>query len=177
MDYYRCYYGHQIETLTTISYNKINQKEIQNNVADLTLETPLYFNYYLTENNDDLALFYTNDGLSINTQEKDSEFTFSEEKPAILFIFAQIPQGYRAFKRNNRQNDQEGEEVMVTENFYYYENKPDISYLFFDIKKDSTITSSYVYSFIFKIYKTFSGNFDYTNIRGIFTDTQSNEKI
>lgn len=172
VDCYQCYYGNQLELNTFCDYGSINQNLITNNLKEYA-ETDKYFYFDFTylSNQDDVSGFLNRTDLFFTDLDKDYlKLTGSQSE---LVIFAQIPANYKVVKRNNVQHQIDDDNiVMITDNFYFFANRPNISYCVLDLYKDETKTENYVYPFLFKIN---SENKD--NIRNSKIDLVLNEVV
>ena len=166
---YQCFYGNEIELSIECDYDYLNGKHLlQNDLKDKNDD--FYFDYYVLNNSEEVSAFLDNKDLRFKQSDVDT-IKRSRELIQVVFI-AQIPNEYKAFKRNNFQfRKSESEEIYLTSNFYTYGNRKDISYCFFFVIKDGKISEKYVYSFVIKIDKNFF-EFDKTSsIRGILSDS------
>lgn len=75
------------------------------------------------------------------------------DETSMLYVFTQIPSGYKAYKRDNVQKKLDNKEVLVTDNLYYFLNNLNFYYCEIDLKVDETITENYAFAFYF-IYST-----------------------
>jgi hypothetical protein len=173
-DVYRCFYGNAIETKTTLSYQAITQKELQNNLKDYSGKDTFSFSYAFCKTQAEVTQFLqTTSGLQVDPAEAKNDFVLAADN-GFLFAYAQIPEGYHAFKRNNQQESQsDGSEILVTESFFYYGKRPSISYLYFDVLEDPTILQPSVFAVVYRINGTYLKNLDTTGIRGILSDTST----
>lgn len=166
---YQCFFGNEIELSLSCSYDFLNdKKELQN---DITSDDGLYhFNYYVLRTIEEVNTFYNNQDIVFSSSDK--ELLSDDESYTKIVFIAQIPKGYRAFKRNNFQyRKSENEEIFLTSNFYTYNKRREVAYCFFDVIKNDEIKENYIYSFVIKIDKEFIDFSDETDIRGIISDT------
>lgn len=101
--------------------------------------------------------FFSTKGYSFSNKEIEKNTVFQEDE-ILVYFFVQIPKGYEAFKRNNIQGilPNEKDQILLTDNFYFYGSRPDIFYCNIDIKKEETITQDHLFSFYFSISTVFS---------------------
>lgn len=114
----------------TINMKIVNRGNIEN------LEKDYYANIYVIKNTNELNTFYNNEGKSIDTNEKKLYKTVPENY-FYLYIDALIPEGYKAYKRNNTQTIIDNKAILITDNLYYYQSKDDIYHLLIDVLKNN----------------------------------------
>ena len=171
---YQCYYGKEIPLSLSLPYDDIKDKELQNDILNLNLESPLYFNDYLIENDEDTNAFLKTDGLSY-TKDDISLLDFKTNSDVKLIFFVQIPKGYKVGRKENIQEKENDTEIFITPNFYFYQNRTTISYFTINLEKDDTVTSNTIYSTVLLIRSTFVDTLKNTNIRGILLEEATNE--
>ena len=166
---YQCFYGNEIELNMTCRYDYIDNKdELQNELSEV--EGTYHFGYYVLNTTDDVSKLLGNINFDFSSNDIDT-LNANSDQTKIVFV-AQIPSGYKAFKRNNFQyRKSENEEIFLTSNFYTYGKRKDIAYCFFDVIKDSEIKENYIYSFVIKVNKDFFEFDSNTSIRGILSDS------
>lgn len=170
VDCYQCFLGNMIVSSITKDYSSINQKQIQH--GDFILEKEYYSNYYVINSNEDLNSFYLNNEIIIDESEKNRYSILDEESKSRCYFINQIPRGYKAYKRNNVQQELNDESIiLITTNFYYYLSNTDISYCYIDIRKDDTVKEDYVYSFFYEYDKYYQDVIKDNSIRIIYNLT------
>lgn len=167
IDCYQCFLGNMIVSSISMDYSSINKKQIQHD--DFILDKDYYSNYYVINNNVELNNFYSNNELNIDENEKNRNLSFDEENKSRCYFINQIPKGYKAYKRNNVQQELKDESiVLITTNFYYYLSNTDISYCYIDIKKDDSVKEDYIYSFFYEYDKYYANIIKNNSIRIIY---------
>lgn len=170
MNAYQIYYGPGYSLTTHLSYDKINGKALQNDISTYSGEDTFYFNSYLIQSQEELNLFYLTDSLVIENSELTEYFHFKNSS-LLFFVFAQVPAGYRAYKRVNKQQEtSSGGEIMVTPNFYYYINRPSLSYFYIDVVEDSSVLEPTYVNYVYPICDDATIPMLYTSVRGILSD-------
>lgn len=113
--------------------------------------------------------FFSTKGYSFNNKEIEKNISFQEDE-MLVYFFVQIPKGYEAFKRNNIQGilPNEKDQILLTDNFYFYGSRPNIFYCNIDIKREETVTQDHLFSFYFSISSTFSSLVTEDTIRLIY---------
>jgi len=130
-----------------------------------------YYNTYVINTERELTSFYSLSGVSVDTKEITDNNPLTADK-MIVYIISQIPAGYKAYKRDNiQQTGNDGKVVLITDNFYYYASRPEISYCNIDLKKDDTVKDDYSYSFYYSLYTDYSSIIKEDSIRVILNET------
>ena len=161
---HKCYIDNMVLSSHTISYEKINMKEIQH--ENFLTDSVFYANYYIINNEEELNRFYENKDIAFNSEEKNS---LNLNSSSLSYFFVQIPKGYKAYKRNNKvQELSDGKNILLTENFYYYVSTEEIVYLNIDLVKDDTVLDNYTFNFYYK-YDSFYSSVIKDNIRFIYS--------
>ncbi len=143
-DAYRCYLGKMMVSTLVLPGDNINHKVVQNETIDGTYYCNLYFLYGQSVIND----FYKEHG-SISKAEQEQN---SRLKDSLMMVYGIIdtPIGYKAYKRDNIQGTLVDQGLtLLTDNFYYYANRPDVFYCQIDLKKEEAITERGTYSFYY----------------------------
>ena len=166
---YQCYYGREVPLSISIPYEKVNQKEVQNNILDLKLDSPLYFNQYLIENDEDMnSFFYTND---LTYKNSDYELlSFDNHKEAKMIFILQIPKGYSINREENIQEKENEEEIFITPNFYYYQTRKNISYFTVNLKKDEYQKDFTIYTTVLLLKDKYKDNLKSSSTRVIYKE-------
>lgn len=166
---YQCYYGKEVPLSISLPYEKINQKEVQNNILDLKLDSPLYFNQYLIENEEDINSFFS----TVDLTYKDSDYemiSFDNHKEAKMIFILQIPKGYSINREENIQEKEDDEEIFITPNFYYYQTRKNISYFTVNLKKDEYQKDFTVYTTVLLLRDKFKDNLTSSSTRVIYKE-------
>lgn len=165
-DCYQCYVSNMIESTFSLSYDKINKKEI---LHETFLDDEKYYgNYYIINSQEELNDFYNIDNLQIDEKEKENYSLLPTSSSMSMFI-VQIPKGYKVEKRSNIQQELNNKDViLVTTNFYYYSSHPEIVYSHIDLKKDETIKENYTYSYFYIYNYYYSSIIKENSIRFIY---------
>lgn len=143
-DAYRCYLGKMMVSTFVLPGDDINHKVIQNETIDGTYYCNLYFLHGQTAIYD----FYKEQP-SISKEEQEKNIRL---KDSLMLIYGIIdtPKGYKAYKRDNIQGTLVDQGLtLLTDNFYYYANRPDKFYCQIDLKKEEGITEQGTYSFYY----------------------------
>lgn len=166
---YQCYYGREVPLSISIPYEKVNQKEVQNNILDLKLDSPLYFNQYLIENDEDMnSFFYTSD---LTYKNSDYELlSFDNHKEAKMIFILQIPKGYSINREENIQEKENEEEIFITPNFYYYQTRKNISYFTVNLKKDEYQKDFTIYTTVLLLKDKYKDNLKSSSTRVIYKE-------
>lgn len=166
---YQCYYGKEVPLSISIPYEKVNQKEVQNNILDLKLDSPLYFNQYLIENDEDMnSFFYTSD---LTYKNSDYELlSFDNHKEAKMIFILQIPKGYSINREENIQEKENEEEIFITPNFYYYQTRKNISYFTVNLKKDEHQKDFTIYTTVLLLRDKYKDNLKSSSTRVIYKE-------
>ena len=166
---YQCYYGREVPLSISIPYEKVNQKEVQNNILDLKLDSPLYFNQYLIENDEDMnSFFYTSD---LTYKNSDYELlSFENHKEAKMIFILQIPKGYSINREENIQEKENEEEIFITPNFYYYQTRKNISYFTVNLKKDEYQKDFTIYTTVLLLRDKYKDNLKSSSTRVIYKE-------
>lgn len=166
---YQCYYGREVPLSISIPYEKVNQKEVQNNILDLKLDSPLYFNQYLIENDEDMnSFFYTSD---LTYKNSDYELlSFDNHKEAKMIFILQIPKGYSINREENIQEKENEEEIFITPNFYYYQTRKNISYFTVNLKKDEYQKDFTIYTTVLLLRDKYKDNLKSSSTRVIYKE-------
>lgn len=149
--YYLSYIGRMFITNIKEEYSSISDIKIVDKVTNTNKE------YYAKENK-----FYTKEELkefydqhtSILTTRETNIINQNELSYFYLYYQIQIPKGYTAYKRENIQANinNTSEQVLITDNLYYYASNQDILYCEIDLKDDKEKVES-IFTFYFEIYK------------------------
>ncbi len=166
---YQCYYGKEVPLSISIPYEKVNQKKVQNNILDLKLDSPLYFNQYLIENDEDMnSFFYTSD-LTYKTSDYEL-LSFDNHKEAKMIFILQIPKGYSINREENIQEKEDEEEIFITPNFYYYQTRKNISYFTVNLKKDEYQKDFTIYTTVLLLRDKYKDNLKSSSTRVIYKE-------
>ena len=167
---YQCFYGNELELSLIADYELSEDKiKMQNDITSIS-DQEFYFDYYVLDTISEVEVFTRSESIQFTDEDKE-KLALKEGQSEIVFI-AQIPEKYKAFKRNNFQyRKSESEEIFLTSNFYTYSKREDIAYCFVDVVPDEKIDSKYLYSFVIKIDKSFYEFKKDTLIRGILSDS------
>ena len=166
---YQCYIGNMIVSSFTLPYASISDKTCLVKTKDEELnKKPFYYNSYVINTERELSSFYSLSGVSVDTKEITDNEPLVKDK-MIVYIISQIPAGYR--RDNIQQTGNDGKVVLITDNFYYYASRPEISYCNIDLKKDDTVTANYSYSFYYSLYDEYSSIIKDDSIRVILNET------
>lgn len=133
-------------------YDQIQSIEINDDVT--SSKSSFYGDTYLLKEKEELKRFYQDKDITLPTEEYTNVLSLIEDE-YIEYFFVQIPAGYKASKRNNVQGyiKQDEGQVMLTNNFYYYEPKKENLYCFIDIEKDDLVLEATTFSFYFAMPK------------------------
>lgn len=146
-------------------YEPIVGKEIHQDFLSEN-NSSYYINLYFLNDGEELTHFYSHEGTSCPQSER--EFCQDRiETNAILYACTQIPEGYRAFKKNDIQFDKDGKKVLVTPSFYYYNSKPGIYFLNIDLTVDPLASLSN-FSFFYVLDSDYKEVLSYDNIRILY---------
>ncbi len=169
---YQCYFGSMYLSGARISYSEIHQKAIVNRAYED--KNNYFFNYYMVSNLN-ASEFLTNQAIYLPDEEIQNIQNLTE-KTFYLYFFAQIPSGYKSFKRDNIQGYLIDEtQVLITDNFYYYSDHTDILYCDIDIEKYDENTNETLFSFYFEIPTELASLISQNNIRALYK-LKPNEK-
>lgn len=145
---YQCYFGKMFISNATIDYENINHTKItQNNPIN---EEDYYVNQYLISAKNKKSIL-ENDKIHFSQADQD-KINSLDDKTLFLYSFVQIPIGYEGFKRDNVQGyifDQK--QVLITDNYYYFNDRPDLLYCEIDIKENKDNLSNTTFVFYFEI--------------------------
>ncbi len=169
---YQCYIGNMIVSSFTMPYAKISDHPCLVKTKDEEINSKaFYYNTYVINTERELTSFYSLSGVSVDTKEITDNNPLTADK-MIVYIISQIPAGYKAYKRDNiQQTGNDGKVVLITDNFYYYASRPEISYCNIDLKKDDTVKDDYSYSFYYSLYTDYSSIIKEDSIRVILNET------
>ena len=162
---YIIYFGNMYLSADSYKYDAINQKAIQNN-HDKNDEQIYYTNIQIITEQSDVdeikqSADYVDNGEEIKIP--DDHF--------LVYFFAQIPSFYQAVRRENIQYiNEDGQEVLVTDNFYQLSPRPNMFYCFIDLEFDITISRPQVFSFYYYVSDAYLQNMTLANIRVIFSE-------
>lgn len=147
-----------------MNYNALTEKPITWNQNDTDFD---YFaNVFTVTTQEELTAFQTETPFFENPNKEN--LTLSAGNMEVL-VFAQIPAGYTAYKRDNVQFEKDdGKIVMVTDNFYFYQSRPELVYSFIDIKKDKESKEPSVFSYYYVISDEYKSQMKVDNIRVLF---------
>jgi hypothetical protein len=173
---YQCFYGNMEVSSVKLPYETIRQKPLQKNFTDKATENTVYYaDIFVLNEQQDVDDFFKVSGLSVDPKEYETRKTLPEGAMD-LYVIAQIPEGYQAYKRYNKQHtDTSGATVLWTENFFYYVSRPEISYCEIDIRKDSTVLSPSVFTLYYRLPSSDSSQLTSSSIRPILTDSYASE--
>ncbi len=157
---FKCIYSNMYEASFALPNRLVNQKIIIDNENIDTEQN--YYNIYILHNLEERNEFLRTENLSYSEGDY-IDFSITSDN-IYLVIIALIPPNYRAYKRPNIQYIRNDEEILVTDNFYYYINRKDNSYLYIDLVKDATITNYYTYSFYYILDSSYTEQLTSENI-------------
>ena len=166
---YTCYLGSMYLSSCKKNYSSILDHRILDKVTEEKENSPYYGEIHILEAGE-RADFFHNSKYTFSESEKKKNLSL-DEKTLLVYFLVQIPQGYQGIKRNNIQGhiQDEDKEVLLTDNFYYYESNPKILYCEIDIQKEESIQKPYVFSFYFTISDDFTTLIKDSGIRLIYT--------
>lgn len=168
--FYQFYYGYFVMFDTiTMPTETVSAIRVQNEITgkeDLDLRGDYTFLYDSSDIHDYLETYR-----SYLSEEDVTKFYQENSGEVLLAYRIQIPEGYQAYRRNNAQKiNPENRQILVTPAFYYYENRPEISYLYTDVIKDDTVTSDYVFGGVYHLDASYQSQAEETRIRLILSD-------
>lgn len=169
---FRCYYGKEIPVSFSLPFEDVKDKKIQNNMKNAEDFSPLYFNFYLIEDDDEALSFLNMKSLSYSTEDK-NRLGFSKNDNRKLVLFFQIPKGYSLKRMDNLQERENGKEIFITPSFYYYQNRTEISYYFLDLVQDESQKQDHVDSVLLFIRNSTISNLKSSDIRAILKEAES----
>ena len=161
---YRCSMGYMLTSTFSLPYSLILNHQIQKeSYPEITVES-YYSNLYVLTNQEAVDDFYSRYHENISSEEIHKNQTLPNGK-IYLYAISDVPKGYLAYKRDNTQDNSEGEIQLVTDNLYYYADNPNLYYLSIDIKKNESITDDGVFSFFFILPDTYKEKLNEDRIR------------
>ena len=167
---YQCYYGSRRVSNARPSFGSIQEKKLNRNLKDTALDS-YYFSVKSFTDQHDYLSFQQKRNWKEHTPDK---IDFSPNT-RVLYFFAQIPSGYRAYKRNNIQAlNRNGEKVLLTDNFFFYRSRPELSICYIDVVKDKE-TSENVFSFYYTLPIRYKDQRKTENIRAFLSDQEREE--
>lgn len=162
---YQCLLGNMVFAHLEMNYAAISSKKIVWNQNKTEMD--YYANIYVASSQAELNTFYQETPFLSNPE---NENRILPEGSMEMIFFAQIPAGYAPFKRNNIPYQEEsGDIVMVTDNFYFYQSHPQIIYSFIDLKIDSSVKEPSVFSYYYLISDTYKVQMKPENVRVLFS--------
>lgn len=165
---YKFFYGNMVVSSAAMPYEKIEGKKIQWRNHE---EEDYFTEIHIFSSAVSFDLFFADH----------SEYTIDEEERAnlisslhrddlmLVFIFAQIPEGYSAYKRDNIQIKEDGVFKLITDNFYSYASRKNISYSFIDIKKEEGREKE-IFSYTYLASSNYMNTLKEDSIRVIFQE-------
>lgn len=193
---YRQYFGNMELVSFSLPYSEIDEKaivsddwkeaveeerrqEIQNTPSsssthshvvprDPVLEKTYYAEIFVLSTQTQLDAFFSLESLSF-TKEDRKEYGFMPQDIFYVVVISQIPEGYESFKRENVQStDEDGNMVIISDNFYSFANRPEINYFFIDLRH-APDRKEHVFSFLFEVPRQYLENISETTIRPIYS--------
>jgi len=170
---YQCFYGFQSVLSCSPSYESINQKKMQMDFDPEAPEGDYHVEYSWIRGPQELQSWEETTRVSLSSS--DRRILELDEGEAELVVFAQIPKGYKAYRRNPVQEETEDGETLVTNGFYFYRNRTYLSYLYIDVLEDSEATLPSVFSFNIRVFSDAIDVLSGTEIRTILTNHRATE--
>lgn len=130
------------------SYSTISDITIRDDIT--SSETAYYGESHILKTTSEREAFLATDGILFSEKEREQVKSYSDEY-IVEYFFVQIPSGYKASKRDNVQGyvRKEDGQILITDNYYYYQPKKENLYCRIDISKDISTSLPYVFSFYF----------------------------
>lgn len=185
---YRRYYGNMALTSFSLPYESIDGKAILTDdfrfrlleereeaeenpevvpSSEKLLEEIFFADIFVLSNQEDVDTFFAMEDLTFEEEDKE-KYSLLPEGIFYVLLISQIPEGYMAYKRNNIQGvDEEGNAVIISDNFYAYANRTDIHYFFIDLERDLQ-ADYHVQSFLFEVSMDRIEEFQGETIRPIY---------
>lgn len=163
---FQCFYGNMIVSSCSMEYGYIKEKQVE--VSHEDPEEKYYFNVFPITSQEQLNDFYLNTPSLIYDQSERDRYGTLPEDSMYLFFFVQIPQGYDAYKPNNKQKTTPEGTIMITENFYYYESRPEISYSLVNLKENKEKENTSVFSYFYIVDSQYQDRLKIDNLRVLF---------
>lgn len=168
---YQCYYGNRLVSNVLVPFQFIQGKTCE---KDLNEALPLDYSFdrRVLNSQHDYSSFQSTRIWKNNRPDKVS----IEDKDRAVYFFVQIPKGYHAFKRNNVQNqDIYGKKILLTDNFFFYHSREELSILYVDIVKDENAKEDSVFSFYYILPDSCEDKRTLSDIRVFLSDKQAKE--
>lgn len=167
---YQCYYGSRRVSNARPAFETIHEKELNRNLKDTALDSYYFSVSSFSDQHDYLSFQQTR--IWKNHQPDKIDFA---PNTMVLYFFVQIPNGYRAFKRNNIQAlNTDGDKVLLTDNFFFYRSRPELSICYIDVVKDEEASEN-VFSFYYTLPVSFKSQRKAENIRAFLSDQKAEE--
>lgn len=166
---YQCNYGKEVPLTLKLPYDMIDGKAIQNNLKDNGSFETYFFNVYLIENQKESDSFFHMKNLSYSDTDVEM-MDFSKEPSRKLVFLYQIPEGYRVRRKPNIQETEDGREIFVTPDFYFYRSRTEISYMMVGLEKDPMSKRKSTYSCLFEIRDIYLDNLNSSEIRFVYVN-------
>lgn len=166
---YQCYYGKEVPLTLKLPYDTIDGKAIQNNLKNDTPDESYFFNVYLLKDQKESDGFFHMKNLSYSDADVDL-MDFSKEPSQKLIFIYQIPEGYKVKRKPNIQEMENGKEIFVTPDFYFYRSRIEISYMMVKLEKDTMSKRKTTYSCLFEIRDIYLENLNSSEIRFVYVD-------
>ncbi|HIU70997.1 MAG TPA: hypothetical protein IAC60_05425 [Candidatus Enterosoma merdigallinarum] len=175
-DNYRLYYGNMAMPSFSIPYVFVDEKVCQDAFTPPQEEgeekeaTTYYCNIDTLSSQAAVDEFFLQKDLSYNPEDV-QQYRILPRNVFYVILFCQIPGGYQAYKRKDIQAvDENGNPIIISDNFYCYRSRPELNYFFIDIKKDPSHPNSSVRSFLFQVDKAYLDTVREETIRPILYD-------
>lgn len=163
---YQCFLGNMIVSSFDLAESEIEDKKIQNEVT--SSDNEYYANIYLLKTQEDVDEFFKTNTANIDMKEI-HEYRALPENMMMTYFIAEVPEGYKAYKRSNIQGELMDQGlILLTDNFYYYASKPDIFYCQIDLKPEPVNTSITTFSFFYYMSSRYSDVIKSENIRILY---------
>ena len=167
---YQCYFGNRWISSASPSFSSIDGKERNRSLKDTAIDA-----YYFSTKEITSQVELIDFRRKMNFDGQPDSFQLEEGYMA-LYFFAQIPSGYKAYKRNNIQGrDVNGDKILLTDNFFFYKNNPTISICYIDVVKDEEIRDN-VFSFYYLLPLSYKERRKIENIRVFLSDEERQGK-
>ena len=167
---YQCYYGNRIVSKAAPAFDSIEGKELERDIKNAAFDSYYFSVTAITSEQDKLS--FESHRIWKDNQKDNRELPNGYRA---LYFFVQIPNGYRAFKRNNIQSQNpKGDLVLLTDNFYYYRSRPELSICYIDVVQDSEAAEN-VFSFYYLLPIRFQEIRKIENIRAFLSDQKAEE--
>lgn len=157
---YQNYLGKMYLSSSSMNYDDISTINILN--KEIESQSTFYGETYLISKGSSLPSTVT---VSSAEEEKINKLN---DETNMLYVFTQIPSGYKAYKRDNVQKKLDNQEVLVTDNLYYFLNNLNLYYCEIDLTLDETISENYVFAFYFVYSNSLDIKLSSDNVRLIY---------